>query len=470
MSRRDELIELCRQEPEKIADLVLGLEARVAMLEARLNQNSKNSDKPPSSDGLRKPPRQQTKSKRKVGGQTGREGTTLKFSDNPDKITQHAAKYCQDCGESLEHVEGVVLSRRQEIEIPEKPIQIIEHQRLEKQCPCCGQRNQGDWPAHLSGNVQYGRRFKAFCTYLMIYQLLPYERAAELLKTLFGYQPGGGTLKSILQQAYEGLEPIERAIKGAIRASPVGHADETSIRLEGQTRWLHGCSTVWSTYYYWSNHRGQKAHLTDGLLPSYQGILMHDAYRSYFGHSYQHALCNAHLLRELQAIYEADPSQRWAWHLMRLLRTAWALVKSAQETGSAQLSVDTRDRLFALFDQIVARADQQNPPNSGKPGQRGRVAQSDARNLIDRLTAHKAAYLRFVTDFRVPFDNNLAERDLRMSKLQQKISGCFRTEEGANFFGRIRGFISTLRKQGYDLLPALFSLWTDTPFIPIPAE
>jgi transposase len=470
MSRRDELIELCRREPEKVVELLLALEAKVVSLEVRLNRSSKNSDKPPSSDGLKKPSRQGSKSKRKPGGQKGHNGTTLKFSNNPDKIIQHELEYCQDCGANLGQVEGTVVSRRQEIEIPEKPVQIIEHQCLEKQCPGCGCRNRGPWPEHISGNVQYGRRFKAFCIYLLNYQLLPYERTGELLRTLLGYQPGGGTLQSMLDQAYEALEPIEKAIKEAVRASPVGHGDETSIRVDGQTKWLHVFSTLVYTYYYWSKHRGQKAHRADGSLPEYRGILMHDAYRSYFGYGYTQALCNAHLLRELQALYETDQTQRWAWQLMRLLRLAWAVVKSAKAADDTQLSDRQRDRIVALFEQIVTRAGQQNPPAQRQPGQRGRVAQSAARNLIDRLIQHQDAYLRFLTDFRVPFDNNLAERDLRMSKLQQKISGCFRTEQGANVFCRIRAYISTLRKQGYELLPALISLWSHTPFLPVPAE
>jgi transposase len=470
MSRRDELLELCRCEPERVVDLLLALEARVVDLESRLKKNSKNSDKPPSSDGLRKPPRKRSKSKRKAGGQKGHCGNTLKFSDDPDKIISHGVDHCRDCGASLVNVEGAVIARRQEIEIPEKPVEIIEHQRLEKQCPCCGTRNRGSWPVHLTGNVQYGRRFKAFCLYLLNYQLLPYQRVGELLKALFGYQPGGGTLQSILDYAYVTLEPIEAAIKAAIRGSPVAHADETGIRVDGQTTWLHVFSTLAYTYYYWSHHRGQKAHRADGLLPGYQGIVMHDAYRSYFLYAFVHALCNAHLLRELQAIYETDQSQRWALQLMRLLRTAWALVKAAQDTPETKLSEPQVERIVHLFQQIVARADQQNPPAQRQPGQRGRVAQSVPRNLIDRLLEHQEAYLRFVTDFRVPFDNNLAERDLRMSKLQQKISGCFRTEAGADAFCRIRGYISTLRKQGVELLPALFSLWFDTPFCPVPAE
>ena len=470
MTRRDELIELCRREPEKIVDLLLALEAKVASLEARLNRTSQNSDKPPSSDGLKKPPRQQSKSKRKPGGQQGHGGTTLKFSEQPDQIIPYEPICCQACGAKLEQVEGAVVSRCQEVEIPEKPVQIIEHQCLEKQCPDCGCRNRGQWPEYLRGNVQYGRRFKAFCTYLLNYQLLPYERTGQLLHTLFGYQPGGGTLQSMLAQAYAALEPIEETMKTAVRASPVAHGDETSIRVAGQTQWLHVFSSLFYTYYYWSQYRGQKAHWADGVLPEYQGILMHDAYRSYFGYGYTDALCNAHLLRELQALHETDQSQRWARQLRRLLRLAWAVVKTSQAVGQSQLPDRQRERIVALFKHIVARADQQNPQAQRQPGQRGRLAQSPARNLIDRLLQHQGAYLRFLSDFRVPFDNNLAERDLRMSKLQQKISGCFRTSQGTDLFCRIRGYISTLRKQDYQILPALLSLWSDTPFFPVPAE
>lgn len=468
--KRVELIELCRQEPEKMADLILSLEARIQELERRTKKNSKNSDQPPSSDGLKKPPQKNNKSKRKPGGQKGRQGKTLRYSEEPDRIISHSAKTCQGCGQSLVEVEGLLICRRQEIEIPQKPIEVIEHQRVEKACPNCGQANQGQWPEHLTGNVQYGRRFKAFSLYLLIYQLLPYERTSELLESLFGYQPGGGTLKRIIAEAHQALDPLEPQIAAAIRGSPVGHADETSLRVDGVTRWLHVISTETHTYYYWSQYRGQKAHHADGLLPEYTGILMHDAYSSYFVHAYEHALCNAHLLRELQAIVEADPTQSWATQLMQLLRTAWTLVKTAKADGLAALSADLATRIDRLFDQIVARAARLNPPKSRPEGHRGRVAQSTPRNLIDRLIQYKAAYLRFVFDFRVPFDNNLAERDLRMSKLQQKIAGSFRTADGAHHFCRIRGYISTLRKHAANLLPALVSLWSPTPFLPTPAE
>ena len=304
----------------------------------------------------------------------------------------------------------------------------------------------------------------------MIYQLLPYERTSELLESLFGYQPGGGTLKRIITEAHQALDRLEPQIETVIRGSPVGHADETSIRVDGVTRWLHVIRTETHTSYYWSPYRGQKAHHADGLLPEYTGILMHDAYSSYFVHSYEHALCNAHLLRELQALVEGDPSQSWASQLMHLLRTAWTLVKTAKAEGLPALPVDLADRIDRLFDRIVARASRLHPPRSRPEGQRGRVAQSTERNLINRLTQYKSAYLRFVFDFRVPFDNNLAERDLRMSKLQQKIAGSFRTDDGAHHFCRIRGYISTLRKHAVALLPALVSLWSPSPFFPISAE
>lgn len=461
--RRSEIIELCRTEPETVADLVL-------KLEAQLNKNSQNSDKPPSSDGLKKKPAQRRKGKGKAGGQKGHQGTTLRKSEKPDRVVEHGPEQCQECGYKLAQVEGAVIGSRQEIEIPEKPVEVVEHQRLQKRCPCCGCHNEGQWPAHIRGNVQYGRRFKALCVYLLTYQLLPYERVGELLQVLFGYQPGGGTLSQAQEQADEVLEPVEEAIKGTIRGSPNAHADETGMRVEGKTQWLHVCSTETHTYYYWSQYRGQQAHQVDGLLPEYGGILMHDAYRTYFGLECDHALCNAHLLRELQALAEADPTLLWPQQLSRLLRTAWHIVKQAKAEGLGKLSEATQKRIEALVDQLIETADQRTVRNLRQPGQRGQVPQSPQRNLLDRLTAHKADYLRFVSDFTIPFDNNLAERDLRMCKLQQKISGCFRTDTGADRFCRIRGYISTLRKQGHDILSALYSIFDNSPFYPIPAE
>ena len=469
MSRRDELIELCKNEPEKMADLFLSLEARIIALEKRLRKNSQNSDKPPSSERLQKPKPPKRQSKRKAGGQPGHAGKSLKFSAAPDRIVTYVQPNCTKCGHGLRNTPGQVVKRHQEIELPEKLVEIIEHQAIETICPCCAQSNVGEVPTYLRGPVQYGKRFKAFCTYLLVYQLLPYERTGELLATMTGYQPAGGTLKSVLEQAYDTLEPVEAHIRQQLLSAAVAHGDETGIRVDSHTRWMHVFSTSWYTYFFWSFHRGQQAHHVDGLLPDYKGILMHDAYKSYFVFDCEHALCNAHLLRELVALHEQEPPQLWAWQLHRLLRVAWRMVKTARTQGRTALSRPTQLRIQRLFDRIIAPAHQQHPHTERQQGQRGRIAQSDARNLLDRLIAYKDAYLRFLTDFAVPFDNNLAERDIRMAKLQQKISGSFRTDRGADIFCRIRGYISTLRKQHHDLFSALTSLWLARPFFPVPA-
>lgn len=472
MSRRDALIEQCKTEPEKVVDMLLLLEARIAALEKRINKNSQNSDKPPSSDKFAKAKSRKKKSSRKSGAQKGHPGRTLKFSETPDKIIPYSVPNCTQCGNSLNEAEGHIASRRQEIELPENPVEVIEHQAIQKCCPCCQHQNVGELPSHLRGNVQYGRRFKALCTYLMNYQLIPYERTSELMETLCGYKPGGGTLQSILEHAYTTLEPIEKHTKAKLKHSDVAYTDETGARVDSSPRWVHVFSTNDYTYYFYSRYRGHIAHLEKGLIPDYRGILMHDAYSTYFKPEYhfEHALCNAHLLRELTAIYEDDDEQLWAVQLDQLLRDAWAIVKKAKQDGYSQLPTDTLNKIQEQFDQIIAPAHQQNPHAQRKPGQRGRVGQSDVRNLLDRLIDYKEAYLRFALDFRVSFDNNLAERDLRMIKVHQKVSASFRTEHGADIFCRIKGYISTLRKQNHDIITALASLWLPTPFVPVPAE
>lgn len=461
MSRRDELIEQCKKEPEKFVDLFLLMEARIAALEKRVNKNSQNSDKPPSSDKFDKAKSSKKKSERKSGAQEGHAGRTLKYSKTPDKIIPYSVPNCTKCGTSLQKVAGDVANRRQEVELPEKLVEIIEHQSIVKCCPGCQHKNVGEYPPHVRGNVQYGRRFKGLCAYLMNYQLIPYERTSELMETVCGYKPAGGTLQSILDDAYTTLEPVEKNTMVQLMHSGVANADETGIRVDSKSGWVHVFSSHNHTYYFYSRHRGQKAHLEKGLIPDYRGILMHDAYSTYFksGYQYEHALCNAHLLRELTAIYEDDGEQEWTRKLDHLLRDAWATVKQAKRDGYSQLPTDIQNKIQKQFDEIIAQPHQQNPHAERQPGQRGRVGQSDVRNLLDRLIEHKDAYLRFAFDFRVDFDNNLAERDLRMIKVHQKISGSFRTELGADIFCRIRGYISTLRKQDRDIISALASLW-----------
>lgn len=480
MLTRQDIYDLYEQGPEAVADVfeqllkkVEQFEQRIKELEERLNKNSKNSDKPPSSDGLRKrspkPKPIRGKKKRKQGGQSGHQGTTLKMSDHVDEVIQYESNICQNCGHDLRDIEGQIGRKKQVVDIPPPQIVVTEHQSITKICPCCGQSNSGQLPNHLKGNVQYGFGLRALVNYLMMYQLMPYERTKELLGTLYGISPSTGTLYQMLQDGYKQLEEAEQKIREAIVDGPVIHCDETGHRVGAKTEWLHVASTKLMTFYYSHKARGSLAHEAGEVLPHYKGIAVHDFYRSYLKVDCQHALCNAHLIRELKAVLEREPDQTWAKSLIRLLVTAKNMVQIASGNGKTALSTIALVRIEAKYDLLLANGDQLNP--KAKPnGKRGRTKQTKTRNLIDRLVTYKSDILRFCSDFKVPFDNNLAERDLRMVKVQQKISNCFRSKSGAEMFCRIRGYISTLRKQGLDIFPILTEAMQGNVFIPTPAE
>ena len=391
------------------------------------------------------------------------------MSDEVDHIVRHETKACRDCGHDLSEMIGVIGQKRQVIDIPQPKLIRTEHQSIVKTCPCCGTSNTGQLPIELRGNVQYGYQLRALVTYLMIYQLLPYERTKELLKTLYALSLSTGTLYRMIQDAYHQLEEAETAIKTAIVRSEVIHCDETGHRVGSKTRWLHVASTKLMTFYYSNKARGQLAHEAGDILPKYKGVAVHDFYRSYLKVECEHALCNAHLIRELKAVIERDPTQLWAKGMIRLMVTANRMVQAAKEKGKESLSVEAHDRLMVMYDALLTKADQLNPKAEAN-GKRGRTKQTKTRNLIDRLIRYKSDILRFISDFKVPFDNNLAERDLRMVKVQQKISNCFRSELGAEMFCRIRGYISTLLKQDYEIFPLLTDAMQGKVFIPTPAE
>lgn len=477
MSTREEIVALCATNPEAVADMLLTLQKanlklleRVQALEARVNKNSQNSDKPPSSDGLRKKTKPtRNRKKRKQGGQPGHIGNTLKMSAEVDDFVRHAIDQCQRCGHDLAHLDGHIVQRRQVLDIPPPRIIRTEHQSIARVCPCCQAGNNGQLPAELKGTVQYGSRLRALVVYLMIYQLLPYKRTQQVLKTVYAVEPSTGTLNRMLRDGYSQLENAEKAIREAITQANVLHCDETGHRVGSKTRWLHVASTKQLTFYHSNKARGSLAHQAAGVLPEYKGTAIHDFYRSYLIFSCQHGLCNAHLLRELKAVLERAPHQLWAKALIRLLQTANRLVKAAKTQSRFSLSKLAKERIVANYDRLLRQAERLNPvatPN----GKRGRTKQTKTRNLINRLLLYKEDILRFTYDFNVPFDNNLAERDLRMVKVQQKISNCFRSELGAKIFCRIRGYISTCLKQEYELLPILTNAMQGNVFLPIPAE
>jgi transposase len=479
MLSRDDIIAAYAAGPEALVQLVetmqsqlnqqIGaLTARVAELEARLNKDSHNSSKPPSSDGLaKKPARSRSLRKRsgkKSGGQPGHPGVTLQLVDDPTDCQVWMATVCGACGTSLVQAQVVACERRQVIDIPAPTLEIVEHQVLAKACPQCQAVTAGVFPPDVTQPVQYGPRVKAAGVYLQVGQFLSYERTIETLHDLLGVSPSEGTLTTAQATASTRLEPVEAAIVTALRQQPVLTVDETGARVTQALHWIHVAGTDTLTYYTHHAKRGLEAITAIGLLIGFAGRRVHDALAAYLKLPGLYALCNAHLLRELTALVE-DTGQVWAAQLIRLLVRMKDAVVEAQAAGQTELPGHQRAGYAAAYTRLI-RAGEQANPTSPPTGRRGRPKQTSARNLLDRLTTHRAAILAFLYDFQTPFDNNRAERDLRMIKVKLKVSGCFRSSDGTDYFCRIRGYISTLRKQNYSVFEGLVSVFAGQAYMP----
>lgn len=481
MLSRDEILAIYQAGPDAMVALVeqllvtqtlleqqvIALTTRVKELETRLKKDSHNSHQPPSSDGPAKRPRPRSLRKRsgkKSGGQVGHPGTTRELVATPDVVIPHLPTVCVGCGASLECASEVSRERRQVIEIPAPRPEVTEHQAVQKACPICYSVTSAAFPAAVTQPVQYGPRAKATAVYLQTYQLLPYERTVEALADLFGIAPSEGTLTNAQQVAYTQLAPVEEAIRAALHDAPVAHVDETGIRVAGRTAWVHVMSTACLTFYAHHAKRGRKAFEAIGLLLDFAGRRVHDAWASYLQLPGLYALCNAHLLRELIGLQEVT-GQAWMQALINLLVSMKTAVDTARTAGRTALSPHQCAGYEAAYTRLLNDGLAANPP-SPPTGKRGRPKQTPARNLLERLKTHRAAILAFLHDFTVPFDNNQAERDLRMLKVKQKVSGCFRSPAGADYFCRIRGYISTLRKQEHSILDGLTSVFTGQPYMP----
>ncbi len=433
------------------------LSQRVADLEERLGRNSRNSHQPPARDGFNRPPRsQRTASGKKPGGPPGHQGSTLRFNPQPDHIILHRPPHCTHCGHSLADLApDAPPERRQVVAVPPVRLETTEHQLASITCPQCAHRNRARCPTAVPEPLQYGPRLKALGLYVTNYQLLPYERTTELLTALFGAAPSAATLEAALEAAAAVLDPVEQRVRASLQQVPVAHFDETGFYVRGQRQWLHGASTATLTLYFPALQRGKAARQAMDVLPNFQGVAVHDGYSSYFVYPCLHALCNAHHLRELTAVEERG-GQEWASKLKALLREGKTAAATALAQGQRSLDAARVRAYQQQYRALLAEGLAVNPANPPPAApQRGRVKQSKAYNLLMRLRAQEEAVLRFLSDLRVPFDHNQAERDLRMRKVQQKISGCFRSQAGAAAFCRGRGYISTLRKQDRHGLTAL---------------
>ena len=457
---------------ELVADLtrrVIALEEENAALRARLATNSHNSSKPPSSDGpgiKPHPKSQRTPSGRKPGGQPGHPGSTLRLVDDPDEVKVHAPERCQDCGQSLTAVPAARRERRQVVDVPPIKARVVEHRVETKYCPGCGVETSGAFPEGVAGPTQYGPGVAAVAVYLNQAQLLPLERTCEVMGELFGCEVAEGTLESAVGRCHEQLAETEAVIKRGVEEAEVAHFDETGLNVDGRSFWLHVASTLSLTFYAVHKKRGREAMEEIGVLPNFLGRAIHDGLRSYWQYRQcGHGLCNAHHLRELTFV-EEQLEQAWAKGLKELLLEIKQAVDDARGRKLAELSSPVKQGFEGRYDEYLKAGSKANPPPE-RTGKAGRPKRGKAGNLVDRLRAYKGETLAFMEDFAIPFDNNQAERDIRMVKVRQKISGCFRTEGGAERFCRIRGYISTLRKQGMPILAALRRAIVGNP--PMPA-
>lgn len=446
--------------------------AEIRDLQARLSKDSHNSSKPPSSDGLKRQlPRTRSlrrKSGKKPGGQLGHRGESLHLVAEPDAIIAHRPTVCSACQGPLEESEAAVVARkrRQVQDLPLIRLRVTEHQALSVRCPACQQVTVGAFPPEAPSRAQYGPQVRALAVYLVAQQFVPYARTRDLLADLTGARLSVGTLVEWVQQSAQALEPVEAALKAALHQAPVLHSDETGVRRSGRLAWAHVASTARLTHYAIHPKRGSAATDAIGILPGYRGVSVHDGWKPYQAQTTcHHALCNVHHLRELTFV-EEQYDQSWANDLKALLLEMRAATEQARAQGLARLPALQRDVLVARYEQLLALGLAANPPPPQRPKQRGRRKQSPVRNLLERLWLGQSQVLAFLDDLTIPFDNNQAERDLRLLKTQQKISGCFRSDAGAAAFARLRGYLSTLRKQGRSVLDALRTLYTLTPLYP----
>ncbi len=473
LAQRDELIQqqqarLSEQNAliQHHGEQMSSLSEQVKNLRDRLAKDSHNSHLPPSSDRFgRKPKSLRTKSEKKSGGQPGHPGSSLQFSSTPDEITQLQVERCEACQHDLQAVAACGRERRQVVDVPSPRLWVREYQAEQKQCPQCQQITIAAFPAGVQAPIQYGPNVGATAVYLVEQQLLPLARACEVMRDLLCVQMSEGTVWELIKRCAGQLATVEQQVKAALIHSDVIHQDETGLDVAGKRHWMHVTCTPTLTHYHVDKSRGQVALEAIGILPQFTGISIHDGWGSYFLYDCQHAACIVHLLRDLVFLAE-EQAAVWAADLKELLLDMKQATEQAREQGKLWLDPLEVVAWEARFLELLAEGDRLHPHAVAPPGARGRYKQSAARNLLDRLRKRQQAVLAFLEDLRVDFDNNLAERDLRMIKVQQKVSGCFRSVAGAQAFARIRGYLSTLRKQGLPLWSSLQATLCGHPVLP----
>jgi transposase len=453
----------------KQSEIIGQQSAKILELEKRLNKNSRNSSKPPSSDGLK---RNRTRSlrqkgKNKNGGQWGHKGETLRQVETPDKIERHALLKCPMCSTSLESEATLGLARRQVFDIPPLKAEITEHQAEIKLCNCCGKRVMARFPEGINSAVQYGDRIRSTALYMLNCHYFPLERLKDFFLDVFHIQMSEGTLVSLSEKLDRPLDSFVESVRRYMLSTHYVHADETGFRVLKKLHWLHVISTSQATLFQLHEKRGIEGMKPLSFYEFYTGHVVHDHWHPYFRWTgVTHVLCNAHHLRELRGLIENE-KEVWAEEMQAFLCKALRYNKVYRELGKDSLPEFYLTLLSREYDEIIASglSYHQNLEPVLRKGKRGRFKQRVGKNLLDRFLNKKDAILRFLYDLSIPFTNNQAERDIRMMKLQQKISGCFRTLTGAELFVKIRSYISTAKKQRWDIIEALNQALQGTPML-----
>ena len=448
-----------------LVDYAFELQAEVRRLRDAAAQNSHNSSRPPSTDGLEKPkPKSlRKKSGRKTGGQPGHPGRTLQFSDTPKQTQVHRLLKCP-CGEDLSQQPSLDYERRQVFDLPPLELECTEHRAEIKECPCCGDTGTADFPAAIRAPVQYGKNFQALLTYLYDVQEGASQRISRMCEELFGYAVSEGTLQSARQEQYQALEPFEERLVQILPKEPLLHADETSVPINKVKHWVHVICTSRLTFLSIQPGRGEKDIEAIGIIPQFTGWLMHDFLSAYLAfENCLHTFCKSHLLRELVFLYEQH-QQQWAKDLYDLFLEMLQCLKDGK-SRDAPLSQKEYYKWQKKYVKILRAGRQRNPLTAAQRAKK-RPKQSKEQNLLDRLEGYEDCILAFLWEMDLPFTNNEAERAFRMLKVRVKISGCFRTLAGARRHARILSYISTLRKQGLPVLKYLRLALDDRPFLP----
>ena len=439
-------IQQLEAENKQLKETVASLQMEIQKLQATTQKNSSNSHKPPSTDCCKKPITKSLRGKtgRKPGGQIGHKGYRLVPVEAPHHIVTHPISLCSKCQSSLEQEQTVSRKKRQVFDLPSTKIEVTQYESEGKVCSNCLSFEEGQFLPHVTKSVQYGPRIQALVVYLINYQMLSYSRTAAYIRDQFGHTISEGTLVHMNRVFGERLDVFEEKVKSHLLQSRIVHFDETGIRVNRERQWLHTMSTKDINLQVVHTKRGKEAMNEIGVLPQFSGIAVHDGWASYFGYKQsKHILCNAHLLRDLQGIFE-QTGEKWAENMKKLLCDA----KQLKEQQEGKLSLWDLLEIEQAYEAILQDGATCHPPQPEKSTSQKRSKQSPSQNLWNRFVRNKDAILGFLTHADIPFDNNEAERDIRMAKVKQKVSGTFRTEEGARIFCLTRSLIQTAQKQG----------------------